>query len=44
VKGVSNSPISRAAKPVLAANDCTTLTANGTKNTRLNSVSAPSMA
>ena len=44
VNGVSSSPISRAAKTVLAANDCTTLTASGTKNARLNSVSAPSMA
>ena len=44
VKGVSSRPISSAAKPVLAANDCTTLSASGTKNTRLISVSAPSMA
>ena len=42
--GVSSRPISNAAKVMLATNDCTTLTGSGTKNTRLISVSATSMA
>ena len=42
--GVSSSPIRRAAKTTLAANDCTTLSASGTKKARLTSVRATSRA